>query len=71
MINDEETGQPHSCEVFADWLESKNLHGPTLSSARYELWRIGPEEANKRRDLQEESKKPTLLWNAIFPSGKK
>lgn len=60
MMMEKETDQGHSCKPFLEWEESKNLHGPSLSGARYELWRIGPKEANKRLDLQEKAKKPIL-----------
>lgn len=60
MIIEDETGENHSCQPFLEWEKSKNLHGPTLSISRYELWRLGPKKAEKRIDLQKKANEPLL-----------
>jgi len=60
MIIEDETGENHFCKPFLEWEKSKNLHGPTLSFNRYELWRLGPKEAEKRIDLQIKANHPLL-----------
>lgn len=60
MIIEKETKKQHFCKPFLEWEKSINLHGPTLSYSRYQLWFIGPKKAKKRIDLQEKAKKPLL-----------
>ncbi len=60
MIVETATGKDHQCLPFLEWEKSKNLTGPTLSYSRYELWTLGPEEAEKRIDLQNKAREPIL-----------
>jgi len=65
MMMEKETGQSHNCKPFLEWEKSIGLHGPTLSPARFKLWELGPEEAKKALDLQEQAKKPLLPFSDL------
>lgn len=63
-IIETKTGKPHVCKPFKEWEEQMKLNGPSLSQSRYELWLLGPEEANRRVDLQKKARQPLLpFWN--------
>lgn len=60
MVIEKETKENHVCKPFLDWQKSINLHGPTLSYSRYQLWLMGPKKAKKCIDLQNKARKPLL-----------
>jgi len=65
MIVETETRENHQCMPFLEWEKSKKLNGPTLSYSRYELWTLGPKEAEKRIDLQNKAREPILPFFGV------
>jgi len=65
MIRERATNELHACNNFLEWEKSKSLQGPALSHSRYELWLMGPEQADKRLDLQKKAKEPLLPFFSL------